>query len=113
MYKYLLEQERILIMGLQSGKDLEKLYEYSRTQIAWVCHERLVHLIVTLFFGFLLLISASVTMFLGELLFGILFAILLVVVFFYVVHYYRLENGVQRLYLISNQIYDKIKEGNP
>ena len=110
MYKYLLEQEKILLNALKYEDDLEKIYEYSKTQIAWISHERLVHLLITLYFGMLVLISVFVAVILRYILLGVLFAILTIVFMFYIVHYYRLENGVQRLYKISNQIYNKINK---
>lgn len=112
MYKYLLEQEKILLDALKHEDDLEKIYEYSKTQIAWISHERLVHLLVTLYFGILVLISVFAAVILKYIMLGVLFAILTIVFMFYVVHYYRLENGVQRLYKISNQIYSKINQSD-
>ena len=109
MYKYLLEQEKILIDALENENELREIYEYSKTQIAWISHERLVHLLVTLFFGMLLLISVFAAMLFKQIILSVLFVILAIVVIFYVVHYYRLENGVQRLYNISNQIYSKMR----
>lgn len=109
MYKYLLEQEKFLIDAIKNGTDLREIYEYSKTQIAWISHERLVHLLVTLFFGMLLLIIVFAAILLKHILLGVLFMILAIVVIFYVLHYYRLENGIQRLYNISNQIYSKIQ----
>ncbi|HHU18271.1 MAG TPA: hypothetical protein GXZ70_08725 [Clostridiales bacterium] len=106
----MLEQEKILLNALKYEDDLEKIYEYSKTQIAWISHERLVHLLITLYFGMLVLISVFAAVILRYILLGVLFAILTIVFMFYIVHYYRLENGVQRLYKISNQIYNKINK---
>jgi len=114
MYEYLLEQERIMIESLDKEEDLNKLkeiYEYSKTQIAWISHERLVHLIVTLFTAWILLNIIFIADILkGNMtLIAVLFTIVMIVLMFYLVHYYRLENGVQRLYKTSNKIYNKIK----
>lgn len=109
MYKYLLEQEKILMDALKHENELEKVYEYAKTQIAWISHERLVHLMVTLFFGLLLLISLFSAMIFNHVLTDILSVILAIYVVLYIVHYYRLERGIQRLYKISNQIYNKMK----
>ena len=108
MYRYLLEQERILLRALENEGDLHEIYEYSKVQIAWISHERLVHLLVTLFFGGLLLVSFIGAIFLRNGYISVVFIILTILVLFYIVHYYRLENGVQRLYRISNQIYNQI-----
>ena len=109
MYKYLLEQERFLLDTMKNGSNLEELYEYSKVQIAWISHERLVHLLVTLFIGGLLIMSLIGFILLQNKLIGLLSVILIILALFYIIHYYRLENGVQRLYKISNQIYHKIK----
>lgn len=110
MYRYLQEQVRILTDGLENENELEKIYDYAKTQIAWISHERLIHLLVTLFFATLLLVSLFAALFFEKLVIGILFIILAITVVFYVVHYFRLENGIQRLYSISNQIYGKIRQ---
>ncbi len=108
MYKYLLEQEQLLLNAMKIGTNLEALYEYSKVQIAWISHERLVHLLVTFFISWLIILSFIGLMLLENLLIGLLFIILIILVLFYIVHYYRLENGVQRLYNISNQIHNKM-----
>lgn len=108
MYKYLLEQEHILLNALKNETDLERFYEYSKTQIAWICHERFIHLLVTFFFGSLVLVSFAGALLLQLKSLYILFVLLTVLVVFYIIHYYRLENGVQRLYRIANSIYEKI-----
>lgn len=93
-----------------SIEELEKLLEFNNRQIQWMQHERLIHLIVTLFvssvdiFIFYIIISGQIIS--DALVAG--FFILLLLTFFYFVHYYRLENGVQRWYKISNSIQDKI-----
>ena len=110
MYKYLLEQEQLLLNGLETGFNLERLYEYSRVQIAWISHERLVHLLVTLFISLLLIVSFFGFIPLQNKLIALLFAILTVLILFYIVHYYRLENGIHRLYKLSNQIHHKISQ---
>ena len=87
-------------------KNKEDLLDEVLTQIKFFQHERLVHLIVTffegigtvLFLGFALLtnnVGMYLLFFLGILLF-----------FPYILHYYYLENGTQRLY----KKYFKIKE---
>lgn len=74
------------------------------TKISFFQHERLIHLLVTLFYAlisliFLALISIS-------LIFIIPTIPLLVFLICYILHYFKLENRVQYLY----KLYDKIKE---
>lgn len=80
------------------------------TKIAFYQHERLIHLIVTVLFALLEVISvatAVVTNFIGMLLLSVALLILLVP---YIGHYYFLENSVQELYLLYDQIVSRQKE---
>ncbi len=97
---YLIEVEKILEKEHILKEDLENL----KTKIMFFQHERLIHLIVTLFFS----LFAIIFMILGILsyYFLIIFAILLVFVIFYIYHYYFLEKKVQYLYTV----YDKLRE---
>ena len=95
---------------LEKNPDNEKLKEllmYHDKKIQWMQHERLVHLIVMLFICFFTLIIFGFAVIQTSVPFIILFVIFLFLSIAYIIHYYRLENGVQRWYLISNQI----KEG--
>ena len=68
-------------------------------------HERLIHLIVTALFALLTILSLFASLLLPKqpvlLALDILFLVLLIP---YIFHYYRLENGVQKLY----EYYDKL-----
>lgn len=108
MYKYLLEQEQILLDVLKNNQDPEAAYEYAKVQIAWLSHERMVHLLVTLFISFVLILAALGFLLLQNPLFGVMAILLMILVLFYLFHYYQLENGVQRLYKIANQIHARI-----
>lgn len=70
-------------------------------------HERLIHLIITLFYVIMFLIfliSVSISY-----IFIIPAFILLIFVIFYIIHYFRLENGVQSLYFLYDEIKNKTK----
>ena len=97
---YLNEVEKLLKKEKITKEELNNVI----TKIMFFQHERLIHLIVTLFFS----LFAIIFMILGTLsyYFLIIFAILLVFVIFYIYHYYFLEKKVQYLYTI----YDKLKE---
>jgi len=75
-------------------------------KISFFSHERLIHLIVTMFFALFTIIFIYITINNNSLLFLLITIILLIILLFYIVHYYYLENGVQELY----RIYDKMKE---
>jgi uncharacterized membrane protein len=87
-----------------SNYDWERLKKYHKTQIEFIQHERLIHLMVTLAFSFFLIISLIVTAVYSHLEMALLDLILTIVLIFYVIHYYKLENGVQRLYDLANDI---------
>ena len=74
-------------------------------QIQFFQHERLIHLIVTALFALLMILSLFASRLLPKqpvlLALDVLFLVLLIP---YIFHYYRLENGVQKLY----EYYDKL-----
>lgn len=76
-------------------------------QIGFFQHERLIHLIVTVLFALLAVMSIIASLLIPEwvvLLLCLMFFVLLIP---YIRHYYILENGVQKLY----EYYDEIGEG--
>lgn len=93
--EYIKEVEKL--KGPISKEELNNL----KTKIEFFQHERLIHLLITLFFAllsivFLLLINTNI-------IFIVLLLISLVLDIFYILHYFFLENSVQYLY----KIYDK------
>ena len=73
-------------------------------KISFFQHERLIHLIVTVFYALFLLASIYVSTIIP--LFVVISLILVVFMVFYVRHYFFLENGVQYLY----KQYDRMKD---
>jgi len=107
MIDYMRKHESYVKEILEKNPDNEKLKEllmYHDKKIQWMQHERLVHLIVMLSVCFFTLIIFGFTVMQTSLPFIILFVILLFLSIAYIIHYFRLENGVQKWYLISNQI---------
>lgn len=100
-----------------SEKPDARLVEYHKVILAQFQHERLIHLVITLFFALFLLLMFIFTIILfvvspnnvaGNLLMwsaGTVTFLLLVVTLFYVRHYYMLENGVQKLEEITKRLY--------
>jgi len=82
--------------------------EYFR-KISFFQHERLIHLIVTVTFALLGMLSLVVFVFTGERLLGILLGLLIVLLVPYIFHYYALENGVQRMYEQYDEIVERMK----
>lgn len=75
-------------------------------QIQFFQHERLVHLIVTVTFAILTLLSILGCLLAPQPPMFVLVALLLVLLAPYIRHYYILENGVQKLYVC----YDRLAE---
>lgn len=75
-----------------------KMQKDMLVQIQFFQHERLIHLIVTVTFALLTILSVLAYLFLLQLGLGILVILLLVLLVPYIRHYYILENGVQKLY---------------
>jgi hypothetical protein len=65
-------------------------------RISFYQHERLIHLIVTVLFAFLTILSLFAEFAFGG--FLLLTAVFLVLLIPYIYHYYFLENSVQKLY---------------
>jgi hypothetical protein len=76
-------------------------------QIAFFQHERLIHFLVTMLFvliTIICLICSFITDLFGLYIIGFF---LLIVIGFYIKHYYILENGVQYLYNEYDRLFDK------
>ena len=73
-------------------------------------HERIVHFLVTMLFGLVLTIFMSVLMFTVNLPVLLLVTIILVLLAFYIKHYYFLENTVQKMYRVYDDILKKRRE---
>lgn len=77
------------------------------TNIGFFQHERLVHLIVTVVFALLTVMSMLISLLLEAALGFILPLAFMVLLVPYIRHYYILENGVQKLYTY----YDRLSAG--
>lgn len=86
-----------------SETEKEELRDDLLIQIGFFQHERLIHLIVTVTFAILALMSALCSFFyqgIGLFALILLFFALLIP---YIIHYFNLENGVQKLYSYYDQ----------
>ncbi len=111
-YREFLERE------MKKGNRSEELFRLHVQKIAEFQHERLVHLLIMLFFIFFTVVFLGVTAVLfaflavrgNGLLFGLISGldlILMILSVAYVRHYYYLENGIQGLYEFT----EKMKRG--
>jgi cell division protein FtsW (lipid II flippase) len=92
------------LAGAGDGADWAGLARFHRAQVEYLQHERLVHLLVTLFFGLCTLLTLLFLVLHPQVPVGVLLVLLLLLLVPYVVHYYKLENGVQRWYHLANAI---------
>jgi len=94
--------------------DWQRALEEHLTQVSFFQHERLIHLIVTVTFAILTVLSALASVWALEVgsASGIallaLTALLLVLLIPYIRHYYILENEVQKMYGQYDRILEKI-----
>ena len=91
------------IKELESKKTKVNI-EDVKTKISFFQHERLIHLIVTMFFTLFAIMFTFISFYTNIIYSYIITLILYVFVVFYVLHYYYLENSVQKLY----KIFDKL-----
>ena len=100
LYDYIDEMDKVI----KSKKYNEKTVANHLIKINFFQHERIIHLIVTLFFALMFIIFLFLTCI--HFMFFIIALSFMVFLIFYIVHYYRLENGVQYLY----KQYDQMKK---
>ncbi|MBD5464626.1 MAG: hypothetical protein HDR22_02200 [Lachnospiraceae bacterium] len=95
----------------ETGLSYEEIIQEHLVQIQFFSHERLIHLLVTITFAVL----TFGTFFLLILLFSpglvCLFIALLILLVPYIMHYYLLENGVQKMYRQYDELLKHIRSG--
>lgn len=104
MKKYLYDYIKEIDLLLESNKKIkDEVIENHLIKISFFQHERLIHLLVTLFYALIFLIFLGLGII--HFIFYIIALILMVFLICYIIHYFHLENGVQYLY----KQYDKMK----
>ena len=103
MKRFCREHEARVTAAVEAGEATPELLEEHLRMIAWVLHERLVHLIVTVMVVLCELFTVDLVLLHPEL--GIVPAVIMlglaVLLGFYFFHYFFLENTVQRWYRIA------------
>jgi uncharacterized membrane protein YoaK (UPF0700 family) len=110
--KYWLEHEKKIkaaLAGKKGQTNWQVLYEQHLAKTKLLQHERLIHLLVTLSFGGFALLSFFACLVVSRIEIIVPAAIFLITTFFYVIHYYRLENMTLRWYKLGDQLADKLK----
>lgn len=111
MIDYMKRLERDVLNRLEghpAPEMVRELLNFHDKQILWMQHERLVHLLTMLFVCLFFLLAFGFTLACPSLPLMMLTALLLVLSVAYIIHYYRLENSVQRWYDLSNRIRSKL-----
>lgn len=88
----------------------ENMIKEHLVQINFFMHERLIHLIVTVVFAMCTIISAYAYLAFSNIGILILTILLLVLLVPYIAHYYRLENGVQKMYRQYDEMLKRSKK---
>ena len=81
-----------------SKEEWKTILQEHLTQIAFFQHERLVHLIVTVTFAILTMMSIIASVMISNPMLLVLTLLFLVLLVPYIMHYYTLENEVQKMY---------------
>lgn len=95
-----------LLQTEEGNADWQRILAEHLVQIGFFQHERLIHLIVTVTFALLEMMSMCMTLVSFSLFLGLLTLLLLVLLIPYIRHYYILENEVQKMY----EQYDRMLE---
>ncbi|WP_298532035.1 hypothetical protein [uncultured Ruminococcus sp.] len=113
MTEYLTNYMKYVQQRLESCTDselLEEILAEHKDKIAFMQHERIVHFLVTMMFALILTVFMSVLIFTVNLAVLLLVTIMLVLIAFYIKHYYFLENTVQKMYRVYDDILKKRRE---
>lgn len=105
--EYIEKETAIERLSKLSEKEREELKNQLLTQIQFFQHERLIHLIVTHLFALAAMIILVAMVYFKTVSMLILFVLLLVLLFPYIIHYYHLENGTQKLYTYYDRFIGK------
>ena len=113
MKKYCHAHEEAVADAISKDQVTEQLFCEHKEKIAWLQHERLVHLIVTVMVVFVELSVVGLVLLHPE--FGIVPALLMlglaILLGFYFFHYFFLENTVQRWYKLADEIRIRMGSG--
>ena len=94
----------------QDNADWEKESKKHLVQIAFFAHERQVHLIVMALFAIAAIICILYLNFTGSIIILALTLAILILLVPYIMHYYLLENSVQRMYVQYDEIQNRIEK---
>lgn len=105
--KYNLEIIKIL-SEKEERTDWKKVLKYHKLMIARIKHERLIHLLVTIFVGLCFVLCFLVAIFTYNILLSVLTLILMILFTAYIFHYRYLENTTQKWYVLEDKISEEL-----
>ena len=111
MKEYIMDYIKEIDDLLNNSKKISNdVIEKHLIKINFFQHERLIHLLVTLFYAlfFMIFIGFGFVHFI----FYLVAIVLSIFLLFYVVHYFRLENGVQYMYKQYDHMLSKKKDNS-
>ena len=92
-----------------AGGGWQEVLDEHLTQIAFFQHERLIHLIVTVTFAILTMLSVGLLFLTGDMTLLPLILLFLILLIPYIGHYYTLENEVQKMYGQYDEMMKRIR----
>ena len=101
--KYMEETQRRL-RNYADLAELEEIFLEHKDKISFMQHERIVHFLVTMMFAIVLAIFICAFLLTENPALFILVIIIMILLGFYIKHYYFLENTVQEMYKIYDEM---------
>ena len=92
------------LLAENNPEEIKAVKREHLNQIAFMQHERLMHLIVTVLFSVLLFITVGILTYTNNITYCFLTVLLLTLLVPYIFHYYFLENGIQKMYRQYNEM---------
>lgn len=100
------------IINAKNFEDIDNIFRLHNSMVQHFQKERSVHLLITLFFALYSIIFITLYVITQMIIFFIPSGLCFILLFFYIFHYYSLENGIQKLYDIEKKIFDKYNSLN-
>ncbi len=100
--------KEIELLLKKSSRNWQLVLERNLEIINFLQHERLIHLLVTLFFGLMFILTTLFLWIYPVLVLFVVDLFLIGLLIPYIFHYFNLENGVQKLYRINELIRKKM-----
>jgi len=106
------KHEKFVTDALEKDLDVNWnwLRDYHKTQIEYLQHERLIHLMVTLAFALFFIVTILFAVCFEKIIILLVSLFVFILLVPYIAHYFKLENGVQRWYGLYNRIDEKCKK---